>query len=217
MSLLLAALALFPPEPPSAPDTPQTASPRPIEDRGRLEDSFPGPQAGFMLRLQSLCGGGTYQGRVVSDDPQDADWRGKPLTLGPARCTLTDDDRLARIELPLSVGADASRTWIVTHHPEGVRLRHRHAHGAKEDAVSGYGGTSADEGTFSAQAFPADAESRALFEREGIPASKANVWTLEVVPGDRLTYALDRPGRAFRAAFDLSVPAAPRRAVVVAD
>ena len=98
MTLLLAALALFPPEPPSAsPNAPQTASPRPVEDRGRLEDSFPGPQAGFMLRLQSLCGGEAYRGRVVSDDPQDADWRGQPLTLGPARCTLTDDARMLAI------------------------------------------------------------------------------------------------------------------------
>ena len=202
MSLFLAAIAFaFPPEPPGAP---QTASPRPIEDKGRLEDSFPGPQTGFMLRLQSLCGGETYRGRVVSDDPQDADWRGQVLTMGPARCTLTDDQRLARIELPLAVGADTSRTWIVTHHPEGIRLRHRHAHDSHEDAVSGYGGITADDGTFSVQAFPADAESRALFEREGIPASKANVWSMEIVPGDRFAYALDRPGRTFRAEFDLA-------------
>ena len=212
MSLLLAALALFPPEPPSAsPNAPQTASPRPVEDRGRLEDSFPGPQAGFMLRLQSLCGGEAYRGRVVSDDPQDADWRGQPLTLGPARCTLTDDARLARIELPLAVGDDASRTWIVTHHPEGIRLRHRHAHGEAEDAVSGYGGVTTEEGTFSVQAFPADEDSQALFEREGIPASKANVWTLEIVPGDRLAYALGREGRAFQAEFDLGAPASRTR------
>ena len=212
MSLLLLAAILFPPEPPSSPpappkaDDPQAASPRPLE--GKLEDSFPGPAEGFMLRLQSLCSGETYRGRVTSDDPQDADWRGKVLTLGPARCALSDNDRLVRIELPLSVGADASRTWIVTHHPEGIRLRHRHAHGSGEDAVSGYGGMSADDGTFSVQAFPADAESQALFEREGIPASKANVWTMTVVPGDALAYALDRPGRTFRAVFDLSTPVA---------
>ena len=216
MSLLLAALALFPPEPPSG--RPEAASPVPAEDRGRLEDSFPGPQAGFMLRLQSLCGGGSFQGRIVSNDPQDEDWRGKELTLGPARCTLTDDARLARIEMPLAVGADASRTWVVSHHPDGLRLRHRHAHGGAEDAVSGYGGLTADEGTFSVQAFPADEDSRALFEREGIPASKANVWTMEIVPGDRFAYALNRPGRTFRAEFDLGQAAGSERRVrIVAE
>lgn len=46
-----------------------------------------------------------------------------------------------------------------------------------------------------------------------IPAASTNVWTVEVVPGERFAYALRREGtdRRFRVEFDLTrtVPAPP--------
>ena len=220
LALLLAA---FPPQPGGAvPDA--RPEPLPREERTGPDDwleKFPGPQDGFMLRLQSLCTGERYAGRMVSGDPRDADMRGEPLTMGPADCTL-DDGRLTAIAIPFAVGDDASRTWRLSRTGVGIKLRHRHVlPDGTEDPVSGYGGVAMSSGeggggTFTRQAFPADAETRALFLREGLDASVANVWSVEIVPGDGFAYALDRPGgdggpRAFRAAFDLARPL-PREA-----
>lgn len=205
MILALALLALFPPQPGAG--TPDPTEERPARTVGDLVGNFPGPQDGFMIRLQSLCTGDRYEGRVTSDDPEDEAMRAERLVIGPAECRTDEAGRLLRAEVPFAVGEDESRTWIVSRVGGGVRLRHEHlASDGTEDAVSGYGGQTASEGTFTQQAFPADAESRALFEAEGIPASAQNVWALEVVPGDSLAYELERPGRAFRAEFDLARP-----------
>ena len=167
---------------------------------------FPGPQDGFMLRLQSLCGGERYAGRLVSDDPEDAAMRGERLVIGPAECTIRDE-RLAAIAIPFAVGDDASRTWRLSRTASGVRLRHRHAlPDGTEDPASGYGGVADGGGTFTRQAFPVDAETGALFEANGLSASLGNVWAVEVVPGDALAYEMTRPGRRFRAEFDLAQP-----------
>ncbi len=64
-------------------------------------------------------------------------------------------------------------------------------------------------GTAARQEFPADAFSKALFEREKIPASVNNVWAMEVHPGRLFAYELRRPGRFFRVEFDLARPVAP--------
>ena len=207
--------ALFPPQPDGAPPARREA-PAERERKTGPDDwlaKFPGPQEGFMLRLQSLCTGDRYAGRVVSADPEDADMRAERLVMGPADCRVADG-RLQRITIPFAVGTDASRTWIVSRTGTGLRLRHRHALAdGTEDAVSRYGGVAEGGGTFTRQAFPADAETRALFEREGLPASAANVWSLEIVPGDGFAYAMERPGRAFRAEFDLMRPLSPERGV----
>src|SRR3546814_18784636 len=57
------------------------------------------------------------------------------------------------------------------------------------------------------QEVPGDAESIALFEREGSEASVTNTWAMEVEPGERFLYELSRPGgRLFQVEFDLSRP-----------
>ena len=206
-ALALLAMLAFPPQPAGA--APEPAKPAATEEKtgpGDWLQKFPGPQEGFLIRLQSLCGGERYGGRVVSSDPEDADMRGEPLTMGPAACE-TEDGRLTRIAIPFAVGEDASRTWIVTRTESGLKLRHRHllADGA-EDPVSQYGGVADGGGTFTRQAFPADAETRALFDAQGLPQSGANVWAVEIVPGDAFAYEMTRPGRAFRAEFDLMRP-----------
>jgi len=69
-----------------------------------------------------------------------------------------------------------------------------------------YGGDTADAGSAMRQAFPANAYSKALFEREGRAVSTANIWAMAIEPGVRFTYELTRPGRAFRVEFDLAAP-----------
>lgn len=51
-----------------------------------------------------------------------------------------------------------------------------------------------------------DAESRALFQREGLTASVGNTWAIEIDPGATFVYELARPGRLFRVEFDLTRP-----------
>ena len=78
------------------------------------------------------------------------------------------------------------------------------------DPVTLYGGDSVDAGTATRQAFPVDAESVAMFQREGLVASVTNVWAMEIEPGRRFVYELSRPGgRLFRVEFDLSRPVTP--------
>ena len=82
--------------------------------------------------------------------------------------------------------------------------------GDPQQAIYGWNG--ADAGTAGRQAFPVDAESIALFQREGLVASVTNTWAMEIVPGQRFVYELSRPnGRLFRVEFDLThpVPAPP--------
>ena len=113
----------------------------------------------------------------------------------------------AVLRVPFHVGEDRSRTWVITRLPEdGLRLKHDHRHeDGSEDVLTQYGGdTEGAAGPVRAD-FPADAESQALFEREGIPVSMANVWSI-TLSEDSFIYALDRPNRHFAVEFDLTEP-----------
>ncbi|MCR5875971.1 hypothetical protein LRS10_18550 [Phenylobacterium sp. J426] len=157
------------------------------------------PQDAFFARLTALCGR-SFQGRLASDDPADAAFRA-PATLQVRDCTADT------VRMPLQVGQDRSRTWVVTRTAQGLTLKHDHRHAdGSEDVLSQYGGSTAQPGSAERQDFPADAFSRALFERQSIPASMANVWSLQLRPGQLLAYELNRPGRRFRLEFDLSRP-----------
>jgi hypothetical protein len=156
------------------------------------------PQAQFFDNLQTLCGQ-SFTGRLEVGDPTlDKDFAENPLRMGPVSC---GKDRVA---IPFAVGADASRTWIITRTAAGLTLKHRHAHGESEDALSQYGGDTISPGEPTRQDFPADAFSIALFQRENRPASVENVWSVEITPGARFSYALRRPGRHVQVAFALS-------------
>ena len=166
----------------------------------------PDTRADFLANLQTLCGN-TYSGEVVSTQEVDADWRSEPLTLGPVACSDNE------VRLPLAVGADTSRTWIVRLSSSGLSLRHQHLHeDGSPDAVSMYGGFADATGTPTQQSFPAGEWTQALFVREGLPQSVPNVWTFTLAPGETLAYALarpatdDAPARDFRAVFDISEP-----------
>ena len=169
----------------------------------------PDTRADFLASLDPLCGN-TYPGKVISTQEVDAEWRAQALTLGPVEC----GDKTVR--MPLAVGEDTSRTWIVRISGSGLSLRHQHLHSdGTPDAVSLYGGFAAEGGTATRQAFPADEWTQALFLENDLPASVTNTWTLQIEPGENLTYALARPAtdsdpaRDFRAEFDLSNPSRP--------
>lgn len=161
--------------------------------------SAPSPQDAFMENLNALCGQ-SFAGQVVSDDPRDADWAKETLIMHVRDC---DESRVA---IPLHVGADRSRTWIISKTDTGLRLKHDHRHkDGSEDVLTQYGGDTTASGSATAQAFPADAFSKNLFVRENIPDSANNVWSVDV-SSEQFTYQLNRDGRHFKAEFDLTKP-----------
>ena len=160
----------------------------------------------FLARLSAHCGK-AYAGRLVSSDPADAGFTGKPLVMHVRGCDAGE------VRIPFHVGADRARTWVITRTAPGLRLKHDHRHeDGSADALTNYGGDSVPPGTAVRQEFPADAESKAMFDASRRSVSNANVWAIEV--GDGLfAYELRRPPgpgqRFFRVEFDLSRPVAP--------
>ena len=117
------------------------------------------------------------------------------------------------VKIPLHVETDRSRTWILKQtgprEDAGIQLKHDHRHeDGQEDAITQYGGHTLTPGTPTRQEFPADAFSKALFERSARPNSSLNVWAIEIRPGARFIYEVTRPNRHVRFEFDLSRPVA---------
>ncbi len=173
----------------------------------------PQPADSFFANLRSLCGQ-AFNGRLVTDEAADADMVGKPMVMHVATCSDSE------VRVPFHVGTDGggwdkSRTWVFSRTASGLRLKHDHRHeDGSHDAVTMYGGDTATPGSATAQDFPVDAESIAMFQRERLARSVTNVWTVEVEPDVRFTYQLRRTGenaRHFRVEFDLtrSVDAPP--------
>ena len=178
------------------------------------------PQDAFFEALSSHCGN-AYAGELVSEDEADADFAGAAMVMHVSECS---DERIAvpfHVEIANEDGEpewDRSRTWVITRTGSGLRLKHDHRHEDGEpDAVTLYGGDTADEGTASAQDFPVDQYSIDMFEREGLTASVTNVWTVEVDPQGAddaaFAYQLRRTvengapeDRFFRVEFDLTQP-----------
>jgi hypothetical protein len=159
------------------------------------------PQDAFMARLNALCGQ-TFEGRVVTTDPADADFANNRLLMHVRDCSATE------VGIPFAVGEDRSRRWIVTRTAEGLRLKHDHRD--PDGVIHGYhmyGGDTAGPGTASRQEFPVDRESIDQFVAGGAQASTTNVWAVEAHPGRIFAYELRRPsGRFLRVEFDLTRP-----------
>ncbi|MGH8084723.1 MAG: hypothetical protein ACREPV_05545 [Lysobacter sp.] len=160
------------------------------------------PADAFMANIASLCGQ-AFAGTVVADTPAPtgADpFADKALVMHVRECS--EDG----IRIPFHVGDDRSRTWMLTRTDDGLRLKHDHRHeDGSEDAVTMYGGDTANAGSATRQEFPVDAESRAMFTREGMTVSNSNTWAMEIEPGEAFVYELARPGgRLFRVEFDLT-------------
>jgi hypothetical protein len=157
---------------------------------------FPGPLGAPCVLLLALMGCATPG---ASADPQDGFWAALSSHCGKASW-------------------DRSRTWLITRTAAGLRLKHDHRHAdGSSDPVTLYGGDTADRGSARAQSFPVDADSIAMFTRDGLAASVTNIWTVEVDPagtaGATYAYQLQRTvaggapaERHFRVVFDLTQP-----------
>lgn len=168
----------------------------------------PEPQAVdvFLTQIAEHCGK-AFAGRIVANTPPEGEeppasdpFEGKTLVMHVRECGS------AEIKIPFHVGDDHSRTWVLTRTASGLRLKHDHRHAdGSHDAVTMYGGDTATPGNAQRQEFPVDAESIAMFEREGLDVSVTNTWAMEVEHGKRFLYELSRPtGRLFQVEFDLS-------------
>jgi len=157
-------------------------------------------QDAFMENLATLCGR-AFRGSATlssSTDFQDE------LVMHVRVCSPEE------VQIPLHVGENRSRTWIITRTAEGLRLKHDHRlPDGSDDPVTQYGGDTATQGTALSQSFPADA-----FTAELIPEAATNVWSMTLVPGESFTYHLTRHGEP-RATFvidltdEVPLPPAP--------
>ena len=187
---------------------------------GQVEPETPTPpQDAFWAALSSHCET-AYGGELVSNDEADADMQGAEMVMHVRTC---DADR---ITVPFHIKQkggewNRSRTWVFTRTADGMRLKHDHRHeDGTSDAVTMYGGDTADQGTAKRQSFPVDQESIDLFKREGLDVSVTNIWSVEIDPagsdGAQFTYRLNRTkaggapeDRNFTVTFDLTKPVEP--------
>lgn len=158
-------------------------------------------QDAFFNSLSSLCGK-AFTGKVTVDNAPGGGFDNKLLVMHIRKC---DDNKLL---IPFHVGEDASRTWVITKTDTGLQLKHDHRHkDGSEDALTQYGGHTLEAGWAQVQSFPADAETKELFVREGIPQSNGNTWQMYLYP-KVFSYRMVREGREFRVDFDLTNPVA---------
>jgi hypothetical protein len=171
------------------------------------------PADAFLATLATLCGQ-AFEGRIVANQPAAPDdpFVGQRLVMHVRACAP------GALRIPFHVGDDRSRTWVLTRTAGGLRLEHDHRHAdGSPDVLTLYGGDSTDAGSATRQSFPANAYSKALFEREGRAVSVTNTWAMAIEPGRSFTYELTRPGRAFRVEFDLAKEVEPPPAPWGAD
>jgi len=156
----------------------------------------------YFNRIKAHCGK-AFQGKVVIDNASDDGFANKKLVMHVRQCS---DNKL---EIPFHVGDDASRTWIITKTGSGLSLKHDHRHqDGSYDVSTMYGGHTVDAGWPEVQSFPADAYSKQLFVKAGIPQSVGNTWQMFIYP-EKFSYRLIRQGREFRVDFDLTTPVTP--------
>ena len=149
----------------------------------------------FWAELQKLCGK-AFGGTVAAAPADDTTFKDKPLVMHVRSCEKD------RIRIPFFVGADRSRTWVLTRQKDGkILLKHDHRHeDGTPDKTTNYGGLTSNTGLPTRQVFPADQQTVDV-----LPAAAPNVWWIELVPGDFFSYNLRRMGseRNFSIKFDL--------------
>lgn len=159
-----------------------------------------GPQDRFFANLTALCGQ-RFEGKVVTTDAADADFRARRLLMHVRDCSATE------IRIPFHVGEDQSRTWVITRTSRGLTLKHDHRNPkGQPDGLHWYGGDTATAGSAVRQEFPVDDFSIELFNAGDATVSTTNVWAVEVNPGGTYVYELSRPNRLLRVSFDLTRP-----------
>jgi hypothetical protein len=163
-------------------------------------------QDNFFNEIKEYCGK-AFEGKVTVDNAANGSFDGKKLVMHVRQCSDT------QIHIPFHVGDDASRTWIITKTGSGLSLKHDHRkEDGSDDPVTMYGGHTVENGWPQVQSFPADAYSKELFVKVGLPQSISNTWQMYIYP-KKFTYRLVRQGRDFTVEFDLTKniesPAAP--------
>ncbi len=121
--------------------------------------------ATFWAGLRTLCGN-AYLGEVIAAPANDTAFRNKTLIMHVRSC----ENELIRI--PLTVGDNRSRTWVISKAGDRLRLKHDHRHpDGKEDSITQYGGITPNHGSATLQMFPADQHTVTI-----LPAAATNVW-----------------------------------------
>ena len=156
----------------------------------------------FWRELQKLCGK-AYAGSITADTAPNPDFTGKPMVIHIRSCEAD------RIRIPFFVGENRSRTWVLTRTGNRIELKHDHRHeDGKPDKVTMYGGTTTNAGEPTRQFFPADDETvRVVAPPTGnAPSAAANVWWIDLVPGEHFSYNLRRLGgdRLITVRFDIT-------------
>lgn len=149
----------------------------------------------FWHDLQQLCGQ-SFEGKLIKPE-KDEQFGGKTIVMHVRSCSDTV------IKIPLFVGDDKSRTWVLTYVDGLIELKHDHRHeDGSPDETTMYGGTANNSGKAQAQVFPAD-----VFTAELIPAAATNIWWITLNETE-FTYNLKRVDtpREFTLAFDLTKP-----------
>ena len=173
----------------------------PVEDTAPKPATLsPAVDIAFVQSVRQLCGQ-AFAGAIVSQDAVDADWRAERLVMHVRDCSDGE------VKIALHVGDNRSRTWILRPENGVLALRHDHRHeDGMPDALTYYGGR-AGLITETMVEFPADASTKTLFDKEGIPVSKTNIWSMEIdMDAGAFTYTMRRPERFFEAQFDLTTP-----------
>ncbi|WP_298632783.1 hypothetical protein [uncultured Umboniibacter sp.] len=152
------------------------------------------PAEAFWQQLSLHCGM-QYQGVMVSDDEVDADFARANMLARFEQCSASE------IRVPFWVGDDKSRTWVFTRQGETIEFRHEHRHSdGSFDEVTGYGGFGEPTDVNGQLDFPADEQTKAVFNATGLTVSLVNVWTVES-SAEQFVYQLKRPNRFFRVEF----------------
>ncbi len=171
----------------------------PAGDRA-AEEGAPSAHDRFWNGLVTLCGL-AFQGEASGAEAQERGFQDAELTVYLQDC-MGDS-----VRAPITVGDDASRSWVLHRLPDGLGLRHhRRVDDAEKGPSRAYGGTTQDEGAATRQAFLADSASAELLGVDRPP-----VWQMEILPGRTLSYEVLGPeGEAtLRLEFDLMRPVDP--------
>jgi hypothetical protein len=177
--------------------TPGGAAGAPTEATGAL----PAEQLAFWERLLAHCGR-AYPGRIDDATPYyRTRLDGSAIVAHFREC---GDDR---IHIPMHMGSDRSRNWILTRTGGSIRLKHDHRHeDGTEETVTQYGGDAPVPGLATRQIFPADAHTAAI-----LPDRSDNFWFMDFVDEATFAYGVHWPkfGHSVRIVFDLSSPVEP--------
>lgn len=165
-------------------------------------DGADGQQA-WWASLQALCGQ-AFAGELLRAPADDDTFRERQVRMHVRHC----DSR--QVHIGLAIDDDLSRTWVFSRHADGIGFHHQHRQrDGSDEAMTGYGGRTANAGSADTQMFPADEHTRRVIPGSGL----RSVWLVEIHPGQRFVYAANRVGteRGFQVDFDLSrsVPPPP--------